>query len=236
MQHDYSLENGPGLTLRADLNNALQAIATQNSDTSFPAVTYPYMTFIDSGTNIRYQRNATDTAWISQGRANLDFFGLVPAGAIFMWPVAVMPTEFLRCDGSEISRTTYSRLFSAIGTAFGAGNGSTTFRIPNLSGRVPLGVGTATGATGATAHTLGQVGGEETHALTTAEMPSHSHVMNPSTVLYEGNPPLSCNVNFGGANSLKTAATANAPTFPEGGNAGHNNLPPYLGLYYIIKH
>ncbi|HEY9629384.1 MAG TPA: tail fiber protein [Coleofasciculaceae cyanobacterium] len=228
--HDYVLEDGPGLTFRADLNNALQAIATQNSGTSFPAVTYPYMTFVDSGTNIRYQRNATDTAWISQGSANLDFFGLVPAGAIFMWPVVTVPTEFLRCDGSAISRTTYSRLFSVIGTTFGVGNGSTTFNVPNLSGRVPLGVGTATGATGATAHTLGQVGGEETHVLTIPEMPTHSHTIadgqldNVRATLAGIQTNQS---NYGASNGLINNT---------GGNAAHNTLPPYLGLYYIIKH
>lgn len=85
----------------------------------------------------------------------------------------------LLCDGSAVSRTTYAALFAAIGTTYGAGDGSTTFNVPDLRGRVPLGAGTGTAA-GATAHARGSqptsgAGGEEAHTLSTAEMPSHNH-------------------------------------------------------------
>lgn len=69
------------------------------------------------------------------------------------------------CDGSAVSRTTYATLFTAIGTAYGTGDGSTTFNIPDLRGRI------AVGKNAATFSTLGATGGEETHTLTTPEIP-----------------------------------------------------------------
>jgi microcystin-dependent protein len=71
------------------------------------------------------------------------------------------------CDGAAISRTTYATLFAVIGTTFGTGDGSTTFNVPDLSGRVPLGVSSA--------HLLGSTGGSETVTLTEQELPAHVH-------------------------------------------------------------
>ena len=64
---------------------------------------------------------------------------LVPSGTVSQTARATAPTGYLLCDGSAVSRTTYSSLFDAIGTVYGSGDGSTTFNIPNLKGRVPVG-------------------------------------------------------------------------------------------------
>src|SRR3954447_6125965 len=85
---------------------------------------------------------------------------------------ATPPPGWLVCDGSAVSRSTFATLFGAIGTAYGAGDGSTTFNLPDLRGRVPVGAGTGAGLT---ARTLGAAGGEENHTLSAAEMPSHNH-------------------------------------------------------------
>ena len=96
-----------------------------------------------------------------------------PSGVINMWAAATAPTGWLLCDGSAISRTTYAGLFAVLGTTYGAGNGSTTFNIPDLRTRVAVGKnGTGTFAT------LGATGGAETVTLTSAEMPSHTHVQD----------------------------------------------------------
>ena len=88
-------------------------------------------------------------------------------GSIFLFAGSTAPTGFLLCDGTAISRTTYSDLFDAIGTTYGTGDGSTTFNLPNLTGKVPIGVSST--------HALATTGGEESHVLLTTEIPSHSH-------------------------------------------------------------
>lgn len=98
----------------------------------------------------------------------------VPIGTILDFAGSTAPTGYLICDGSAVSRTTYSDLFTVIGTTWGAGDGSTTFNLPNLCGRATIGVGTGT-ATDATAHTLGDTNGTETHLLTANESGIHEH-------------------------------------------------------------
>lgn len=89
---------------------------------------------------------------------------------------ATLDTGFLACDGSAVSRSTYAALFAAIGTAYGAGNGSTTFNLPDYRGRGPVGPGTGD-ASGATAHARGDKVGKQTHLLSAAEsgVPAHGH-------------------------------------------------------------
>jgi microcystin-dependent protein len=81
----------------------------------------------------------------------------------------------LLCDGSAVSRTTYSALFAAIGTVYGAGDGSSTFNLPDYRGRVILGAGAGAGLTN---RVLGTSGGEEAHLLASTEMPVHAHIIN----------------------------------------------------------
>lgn len=98
---------------------------------------------------------------------------LSPSGLVSMFAGSTAPTGWLMCDGTAVSRSTYAGLFAAIGVTYGAGNGSTTFNLPDLRTRVPVGKnGTGTFAT------LGSTGGAETHTLTTAQMPSHTHTQN----------------------------------------------------------
>lgn len=91
----------------------------------------------------------------------------VPAGIIEPFAGTTVPAGYLLCDGSAVDRTTYATLFGVIGTTFGAGDGSTTFNVPDLSGRVPLGVSST--------HLLGSTGGSETVTLTEQELPAHVH-------------------------------------------------------------
>lgn len=90
-----------------------------------------------------------------------------PAGIIMPFAGTVAPENYLFCDGSAVSRTTYATLYAVIGDTFGAGDGSTTFNLPDLSGRVPLGVSMS--------HALGTTGGSETVTLTESELPAHVH-------------------------------------------------------------
>jgi microcystin-dependent protein len=93
--------------------------------------------------------------------------GVAPTGAMFAWPMPTPPGGYLICNGQAISRTVYSALFATISTTYGVGDGTSTFNLPNLSGRVPL------GSSGT--HAIASTGGEETHALTTGELAIHAH-------------------------------------------------------------
>ena len=92
-----------------------------------------------------------------------------PAGIVMPFAGSVAPHGYLLCDGSAVSRDTYSALFAAIGTVYGSGDGVDTFNVPDLSGRVVLGVSQS--------HALGTTGGEATHVLTSSELPAHVHVV-----------------------------------------------------------
>lgn len=91
------------------------------------------------------------------------------AGSVYLFAGSTAPQGFLLCDGSAVSRDTYATLYAVIGDTYGAGDGSTTFNLPDLTGRVVLGTSST--------YTLASTGGEETHALTTSEMPSHAHTI-----------------------------------------------------------
>ena len=99
---------------------------------------------------------------------------LLPKGMISPFGGSSAPTGWLLCDGAAVSRTTYSALFAVIGTTYGAGDTTTTFNIPDLLGRVPMGAGTGTGLT---ARSLGTELGVESVTLTAAQSgsPSHDH-------------------------------------------------------------
>jgi microcystin-dependent protein len=94
------------------------------------------------------------------------------------YAAATAPAGWLNCDGSAVSRTTYADLFAVTSTTYGVGNGTTTFNLPDLRGRIPVGLdnmgGTDAGRL-SVANTLGGTGGTETHTLTSAQIPAHSH-------------------------------------------------------------
>ena len=110
-----------------------------------------------------------------------------PVGSLQAYAGASAPNGWLLCDGTAVSRTLYAELFSVLSTTYGAGDASTTFNVPDMRGRMPMGAGTgkglnATGATGTapsgtdqTARTRGAWSGEETHLIAAGEMPSHTH-------------------------------------------------------------
>lgn len=92
-----------------------------------------------------------------------------PAGIIMPFAGTVAPQGCLFCDGSAVSRTTYAALFAVIGTTYGEGDRENTFNIPDLSGRVVIGVSNS--------HALGTTGGSETVTLTDDQLPAHTHVV-----------------------------------------------------------
>jgi microcystin-dependent protein len=100
-----------------------------------------------------------------------------PVGSVVAWLTATPPSGYLLCDGTAVSRATYDDLFDVIGTTFGVGDNSTTFNLPNLRGRFPVGLDSAQAEFDA----LGETGGAKTVALDVTMMPSHTHVQDAHT-------------------------------------------------------
>jgi microcystin-dependent protein len=112
--------------------------------------------------------------------------GTAPTGAIFMWPTMTAPGGYVNADGTAYSQTGFPALFGICGTAFNTAGGQADpgvglFRVPNFNGRTPLGPGIASGAAGATTHSIAQMGGEEAHVLTGPELAYHQHTMGNHT-------------------------------------------------------
>lgn len=147
-----------------------------------------------------------------------------PAGVIQAFGGSVAPSGWLLCHGQVVSRAKYARLFSVIGTTYGGGDGSTTFNVPDLRSRFPLGY--ASGA-----YALGATGGEATHTLTVAEMPAHAHgqVVTANT----GGTGVRRDWVEDGAAFGRYAQ--GVETSPAGGGQAHNNMPPYLVIQWIIS-
>lgn len=124
--------------------------------------------------------NSVGTASIQDGAITFAKFAptvtqnILPAGTVLMWAGATLPPGFAWCDGATYNGTlpTYTNLWTAIGTSWG-GTGQTAFKVPDMRGRSPLGVGAGSGLT---ARTLASTGGSETHTLDSNQMPAHAHV------------------------------------------------------------
>lgn len=156
--------------------------------------------------------------------------GMAPTGVVLPFAGSSAPTGWLLCFGQAVSRTTYATLFTAIGTAYGAGDGSTTFLLPDLRGRVAAGTdnmgGTAasrltTAGSGVNGVALGATGGGQTHTLTEAQIPAHTHNANTG--------------NAGGGSFTTGDAGSASPTSSTGGGQPHPNVQPTIILNHIIK-
>lgn len=146
------------------------------------------------------------------------------AGEVRMTAVSAAPTGWLLCQGQSLLRSSYARLFSAIGTTYGTAD-STHFNVPDLRGRVAVGRDSAQ----TEFNVLGETGGAKTHVLTTAEMPSHSHGLN---MRLAG----SATYSFAGAGDAGANNNNNPGVVQStGGGGAHNNIQPYIALNYIIK-
>ena len=168
-QADQTVQNATFPTVRADINNNLAALFSANSGNTAPTVTVAFQDWIDtSGTDAVWKkRNAANNAWITIGTfagAGLSLGGAVPAGSIQYFAGSSAPDGYLKANGATISRTTYADLFTAIGTTFGVGDGSTTFGIPDLRGEFARGWDDARGVD--TGRTFGSAQAEDFKAHT----------------------------------------------------------------------
>lgn len=145
--------------------------------------------------------------------------------------VDAAPTGWLDCNGQLVSRVTYAALFTAIGVIYGAGDGSTTFNVPDIRGRTVVGGGAA--GSGLTARAHASTFGAENHQLTSAEMPVHNHNITPNfgngTHTHSGAAGTVAEGNVGSA-AGSTFGLSNA-----GSGGVHNNMQPSIAFKMLIK-
>lgn len=148
-----------------------------------------------------------------------------PAGTIIMVGGST-PSGYLLCDGAAYDGTsaTYAALWAAIGNTFG-GTVQSAFNVPDFRGRVPIGAGQGSGLS---SRLLGAFGGSETHALSIAEMPSHTH---DTKITLQ-------NQGYSGGNVIYSADAGNTTgkvTAAAGSGQAHPNMQPWLCVRYCIK-
>jgi microcystin-dependent protein len=223
-----TLDNTKSFILQVQANDKLQSsTVTLTVAAGVPIIEFePVLNSVGVGMSpIHTGTLETAGAIYESGTSLLDKYA--PAGTIQMFAGNTAPSGWLLCQGQAVSRTTYSRLFTICSTNFGAGDGSTTFNVPNLKGNVPVGLDSSQ----TEFNTLGKTGGEKTHTLNTTEIPSHDHQVTANGGYYafggtSGNP--ASGSGYGTQLSgLRTGAT--------GGGGAHNNLQPYITLNYIIR-
>ena len=149
-------------------------------------------------------------------------FDTVCVGAIVYYPVSTAPAGWLVANGSTVSRAAYPRLFSLLGTMYGVGDGSTTFGLPNLTGRSPIGVDSGSPLI----NTVGKMAGEIYVTLTLPQIPPHSHSI-------DGHPQNRSDGNHDHP-MYDQGGTRNSGS--AGGGEPHLNLHPVVSLLPLIKY
>ena len=206
----------------------------------------------------------------------IDIESRLPTGAVQMYAGATAPSNWLLCNGAETAISSYAALYAVLSTTYGiltngAGTntaGTTHFRLPDMRGRVPIGAGTGNqlntptgsgaiyGGTSMTSRSVGAWGGEETHLLSTSEMPSHSHGTNTGTQSADHSHTTGIDYRLAGGTGANYAfitdgsGTVVGPVTTtsggvsanhthaitsEGGGARHAVVTPFVVLSYIIK-
>jgi microcystin-dependent protein len=155
---------------------------------------------------------------------------------IRMFPFNFAPKGWAWCDGQLMPLSQNTALFSLLGTTYG-GDGKSNFALPDLQGRAPMHPGQGPGLS---LHDLGETGGSETVTLLQSEIPAHSHALRTAIDAAEDTSPAgnslaqSAEGNMYTMTGVGTAQMAPQAIAPTGGDQPHNNLQPYLTVYFCI--
>lgn len=151
---------------------------------------------------------------------------LVPSGSLIMYGGATAPTGWLKCDGTAVSRTTYAALFAVVGTSYGAGDGSTTFNLPNLGSAFPRG------------NTPGSNGGAATHHHPLSDA-GQAEIQTPGNTIgvrrVAVSPNYTTNREMTGSSSTAGGSSYGFGAALTGNTDDASTLPPYVGVTFIIK-
>jgi microcystin-dependent protein len=162
-------------------------------------------------------------------------------GEIRLFAGNYAPDQWAKCEGQALNIQAYPALYSLIGVTYG-GDGVSTFKLPDLRGRVPVGMGTPTGSPNTYAR--GTTGGAETVTLTSAQMPAHTHSQMASTgtantldptnaILADPGDKYDLYITYAANNP--TLAMSSAAITSTGGGQKHSNMMPSTALTYIIS-
>ena len=211
---------------------------SSKSDTTILIAGEPAMDIYHSNISIGGYYNEDEAQYQAQFKKAVNFYGGIYKNGVEIGgeslPIGSMipfgsqnniPSNWKICGGSAISRETYAELFNIIGTSYGAGDGSTTFNLPDKRGRVSVGLD----SNQTEFNTIGKKDGENKHTLTPSELPSHAHTVKGTV----GSGGYAEGVSFG--NSANPGYTSWVGMSAVGGNQPHNNLQPYEVDVWIIK-
>ena len=240
--------NAPGITFASDPDSGLYRIGSNNVGVAVNGAKV-----IDVATT-----GATVTGDMNATTVKQNSFALLPVGITFPYAGTSAPSGYLFCSGQAVSRTTYAALFAVTSTTYGVGDGSTTFNLPDLRGRVVAGKDDMVGGSanrltnaddGLNGDTLGATGGGETQTLVTGNLPAYtpagsvtSTIIDGGAVFYGFNVP-GTNTGFGGTSTGgdRRAATDEltvTSTFTGNAQGGTSTafgvVQPTLILNYII--
>jgi microcystin-dependent protein len=144
----------------------------------------------------------------------------ISTGTIISYSNGTLPTGYLDCDGSAVSRTTYADLFAVVSTTYGVGDGSSTFNLPDLQNNHPIGV------SGTKA--LGTKAGSTSTTLAETNLATHTHT------IYKTN-YTAAQVNIGAVQGRQLAYQTTSSVANAGSGTAIDTFPPYIALKFMIK-
>ncbi|NBS68273.1 tail fiber protein [bacterium] len=217
----------------ANINNAIRELMAQLKDFQAGNQASNQLAAAGGGTGLSSPGTSGNvltsngSAWVSSTPT------YVPTGGMMMWGTASAPTGYLLCNGSAVSRSTYSALFAVIGTSYGSGDGSTTFNLPDFRDRFPVGAGTTYSAN-STGGSKDAIVVSHTHTATVSD-PGHVHLIGFQSIDAGPNYGSTASGNTAGSQTQSAFTGVTVSNSTTGSSGTNANLPPYLGVYFIIK-
>ena len=239
-QSDQVVQNATFPSVRADINDNLAALFSQSSGNSAPSVTVAFQPWIDTSSSppVWKVRNGSNSGWITVGVLDPACFSSNgnPVGQIIYVALSSAPTGYLKANGAAVSRSTYAALFAAIGTVFGAGDGSTTFNVPDLRGEFVSGLDDGRGIDASRVLGSAQAQSYQSHSHGVTD-PGHGHnyTSNGSNMAGRINPGVSAGFSGNGIGDVSFIIAANSTGIYINASGSTETRPRNIALLACIK-